>query len=989
MGPKNKRNRKNPHSHAKPRTTAKNATASGGEPPNTSSSDNLLQEQSNAEQLENGSINDECERSLAILHRGNPTEALKLIKDACDRYENSGLVHHTRASIHARVASEIGDRAAYQELMKNALESAKKAVSLSRDSIEFARTHAGLLFQLSSNVQDYEQVVKECERALSMYNLLPVKKRSEKDLKSIDKELNSILNKAKIGLMATGKNNVGTGENKSGFTEDPILTKIKKADKKGKLEEKKSNGDVEKIRLETRKIREFWNSFSAEKKREFVRPRINDVKVYCYEFKGVLGAEDLLSALGHGEEARSWKYWGCCVCEHRSPDGGSLIYHLWQKHLEPLSRRLTAILPQTIDGPTVRMLTNGTWKPVDTAEAVRIIENESKDPDDQNWPMSDDSERAHILERIHSMFQLLLQHKCIALSHFKMVMVLAENMLEKYSALSSSQLRTHGLHQNPICICFLGASQLVRILDFLQHLHSVADCFKEDEINVNQEFEAKVKVVLCVDKMCLSFDPSVRYGELTPSPYHNVSRLAVDGASETTFAVSDQDVDVLPDTDAFVKWLFEGCTIEEELASWQRLKDDKDKKGMEIYLILKEGCVPFENLCGRRYECLIQVEAIRATRTILAEERKRREQGANYMPQSFVSLLKRRQEELVESGSDSDSDRAELNVIGTILEDEGARATTVNEDREHLGDNCITKQLQELWEERSREVFNIDARILRSLNSIRRLNFQLAQVSGHDYQLIIVPLLKSFLQVQLQELFREALLEELESDTSKNLSKGCNQKHTRGKLKAKKKKKKIRKDEDSKVLILRSLATGGKPRHKLEEKDAEQADFSVPNDGHYAESQIAVSSSAAQLKQQEEELDRRAELEVEERMLAENLEHQRQNEDEAKRKQLAEKNKQADAGTTLQVGEALLSATGMPTDFPGVPVDKFEQITLSSPVSGDRPEWNISCLSHGKVNHGKQPFRKIMLTKTSYLHRTCMSGIHWHTTFFGMMDTLK
>ncbi|CAK9170032.1 unnamed protein product [Ilex paraguariensis] len=954
-GSKNKRNGRKPHSHSKPPAAAKSSTASGGEPPNASSSDNLLQEHSNAEQLENALNNDELERSLAmlaVLDRGKRIEALKLNKDACDRHENSSL-DHTQASIHARVAAQIEGRAVYQEPMKNAQESPKKAASLSSDSIEFACKQASS----SSNVQVCEEVVKECERALSMLSFLPVQKSSEQGLKSVDKELNSILNKAKIG-----KNNVGIGEKKSGCTKDPISTQIKKADKKDNLEEKKRNANVKKtIRSETRKLfRKFWNSISVEEQREILTLRINDVKVYCDEFKGVLGAEDLLSALGYGEVNHTWNYWECCVCEQRHLNGDSLIHHLMQMHLKARSASLTAILPRKIDDPIVQMLENCSWKPVDAVEAVRIIENESKDPDDQNWPLSDDSERAKILERIHIMFQVLLLQDCIALSHFRMVMLTAEKMLENNTVLSPSQIRTHCLDQKPVCICFLGASQLDRILDLLRDLHSEACCFMEDEIDVNQEDE---KVVFCGDTLRLSLDQRLCCGELTPSLY---PKVATNGASATTFAVSGHEADVLSDGDDFVKWLFEGCTIEEELASWQRLKDDKDRKGMEIYLILKKEFVTLKNTCRRRFEYLIQVKAIRAIRAICAEERKRREQGASYMPQSFVSLLKKRQKELVERGGDSG--RAELYVISKVLEDEvapaasidEARAANIDEDGEHLGDNSITAEIREQWKESSEEVFKIDARIMWSINSIRRLNLQLAQVSVHDYQLIIVPLLKSFLQVQLQDLFCEALLEKLESDTSKNFCEGCNQmKHMQGKLKDKKRKKKIkmlRIPRREFYAFIALQATDGKPKHMLEEKDAEQARFTVPYSRHLSESQIAVSSSAAQLKQQEVELGRKIELEAEERLLEKNSERQRQIEDEAKRKQLAKQNKKADARTTPVVAERLLSATQMPTYFPGVPVDKSEGTKESSPVSGKRPEWKLR-FSHGKVKQGEQPFR--------------------------------
>ncbi|CAK9175377.1 unnamed protein product [Ilex paraguariensis] len=900
MGPKKKWN---PPSQSKPPSTANHATTSDGGPPNTSTSDNLRDEQSNAEQLDEDAINAECERALAALGQRNQTEALKLIKEACVRYENSALVHHTQASIHTRIATQIEHYDAYQDSLKNALDSEEKAISLSPNAIKLAHTSASLLFRLSSNVKDYEEVVKECERALSLFSLPQVERISQQELEFVKEQLKSTLDKAKIGLIATGMKNVGTGdvgEETSGFKED-LLTNIKNAYKTveektkkiealveaarllqqrpetvqnidddafgltgplGKLQNsKKKKAALKMIRSNTGKIGkvlEFWNSMNVEEKRWLLRPRINDVRVHCAEVKSVLAAEDFLGAICYAEAAHTWKYWECC------------------RHVGDLSGKSQAFLPKEIDAHSLEMLQNGPWMPVDTSEAFRIIENQSKDPDDENWPLSDHSERADILERIRSKFLLRLRHKWVALSYLMAVKHYALNLL-----------LWHDLD-----------SQIA------------------DESNVNQEREVRARIVLHGETLCFLLDESLLRAELTLYRY---PKAVVDDASATMFAVSDDEVDALADGDGFIYWLFAaGFTIEDDLASWKRNKDGKTRQGMEIYLILKMRFSEIENKCLRRNEHLIHCEALQAIKRICTEELSKREQGPSYIPQTFESLLKKRQEELVDR--DDDNSRAELYAVGKFFEDEVPQAMNVNEDYVLQEDNRIRNVILVQLQQSAQENFEIDMDILWTFTKMQHLYFQLAQVSVHDYRLIVAPLLLSFMRAQVEDLVhkhalwktdaaRAALLAEIESDASKNPTKGYNQvKRMEGKLKDKKKKKYYRKAKDSK-------AASGKSKHMLQETDTAQA----PGSQHKYKLQ----------------------LEAEERMLEENLERQRQIENEAKQKQLAEQNKTADA-IAPEVTESLSIEPQMPKDFAGVPMNKLEGTKVSSQVSGGRTE-GTSC----------------------------------------------
>ncbi|KAK6125525.1 hypothetical protein DH2020_040759 [Rehmannia glutinosa] len=111
------------------------------------------------------SVKTECERALNALRRGNHTKALRLMKDLCSENENYpqlALIHRVQGTVLVKMASIIDDPNAKHRHLKNAIESARRAVSLSPDSIEFAHFYANLLYEDAK----YEEVVQECERAL-------------------------------------------------------------------------------------------------------------------------------------------------------------------------------------------------------------------------------------------------------------------------------------------------------------------------------------------------------------------------------------------------------------------------------------------------------------------------------------------------------------------------------------------------------------------------------------------------------------------------------------------------------------------------------------------------------------------------------------------------------------------------------------------------------------------------------------------------------
>ncbi|GAB4845557.1 hypothetical protein Ancab_038962 [Ancistrocladus abbreviatus] len=115
-------------------------------------------------------IKSQCDKAISALSEGNQTKALKIMKEASHRFENSALIHECQGIIWMGMALCMEDPDAKQRRLRNAIDSARKAVNLSPNSIVFSYVYAKMLFELASDSKEYEEVVQECERGLAIEN---------------------------------------------------------------------------------------------------------------------------------------------------------------------------------------------------------------------------------------------------------------------------------------------------------------------------------------------------------------------------------------------------------------------------------------------------------------------------------------------------------------------------------------------------------------------------------------------------------------------------------------------------------------------------------------------------------------------------------------------------------------------------------------------------------------------------------------------------
>jgi hypothetical protein len=1018
--------------------------------------------------LDSALIKLECEKALKSFGRGSYNKAIRLIKDSCSRHQDSALIHRVQGTICVKVAAVYEDLATKQKYLRNAIESARKAVELSPDSIEFGHFYANLLYEAANDgKREYDEVVQECHRALSIENPIDPAKESLQDetqlkiltpearIVHVQDELRSLIQKSNISSLSTWMNNLGKGEEKfrlipiRRMAEDPIESNLVQTRRPNEI--KKANKSIEEIRKEVEvrvaaarllqqksecenvgavdnkgsdatlgsgkrsgerrkhgnarrngstadrrdRVKSYWDSMSKEMKKQLLRVKLSDLKSHFSASKDGNENEIISEALSFCEANKTWRFWVCCQCSEKFIKSEAYMHHIVQVHMGNVLPKMQMVLPQSFDTERIDMLLTSPWKPLDLSAAVKWLRSRQKiqnsefsefhagdnmddgddcfkdarndtspekeslgdsckgcdenDPEEgklsitfpppDGWPISDDPERAKLLEKIRAAFELLIRHKYLAASHHDKVIQFTLDELQNLA--SVSQFLNRSLNQSPICICFLGASQLRKILKFLQDLSQACGLSRySEQSNPNDEFnfgalcrEVTEEILLDGEDSCLLLDEKLLGTECIQEIYMGSALHNVAVASSGDIANGN---DVSSGADGFLSWIFTGPSSEEQVVSWMRTKEEKTNQGLEIMQHLEKEFYHLQNLCERKCEHLSYEGALQTVEDLCLEESRKRETSAEFTHESYESVLRKRREELNENDLELVfiSSRFELDALTNVLKD----AETLNhnqfgyeesygctssqlrdlesgeadewgmKDSLHEADSFIEVAIQKQKEQLSAELSRIDAQMMRNVTGMQQLELKLGPVSSNDYQIVLLPLVKSYMRAHLEALAekdateksdaaREALLFELALDSKKEgRGRNDNSKHTLEKSKDKKKIKDTRKLKNLKATIGND--------HRFNGDSIEHSLLSVASFGDHSEADV-VSEAIEALSDEEEEYRRCNELEEEERKLAKTLEYQRRIENEAKEKHIAEQKKKYSCSDPMNVTEAV------------------------------------------------------------------------------------
>ncbi|KAL4181493.1 hypothetical protein AMTRI_Chr12g237590 [Amborella trichopoda] len=756
----------------------------------------------------NSSVKADCERALMALRRGNHTKALRLMRDSCSKNTDSALLHRVQGTIFVKIASLIEDPNSKQKNLKNALESAKKAVILSPGSIEFAHFYANLLYEASSDTKDFEEVVQECERALSIENPIDpgkenLQEESQQKLSTpgariahVQQELRSLVQKANIASISAWMKNLGNGSGEEKFrlipmrrlSEDPMevrvspsrrpneIKKITKTEEdrrkeievriaaarllqqtplSSSLQEKggeslsssdnhhprrrpgsnrKSSNAVGLDRMD--QFRVYWGTMGPDRiRREFLMVDIGDLRDYCSassSSRDGLSMDLLSESFSFFQANKTWVFWVCCQCNEKFVDADVHLQHVVREHMRNLSPKLQMILPQEVDNILVEQLLHGSWRPVDTHAAIKLVTTTSgfKDCSLGDGTIAEEDTRGYEDENGSAMCIPSSPEAVWREGTSNSGVVSSETLGEgtncertlseiehgRWSHSSSKEAlavenwplsddaerlklleRIHGMFQVLLMYKCLAAGQLHKVIQYtLDELQGIMPnvaaicetplciCFLDvaqlqKVLKFLQELSHSCGLGRNSDKNNSSEEGAdVGEGErITERIEFDSSCLLLDDQLLKTDVGKNDERESSGGSDALLSWIFMGPSYGEQHLKWVRLRGEKARRGIELLQMLEKEFDLLESLCKRKCEHLDYEEALNTVECLRVEEFKRREEHVTKLgSRTYEALLRRRQEELIERENDLPCNKIELDAIANILKEAQALSMT-------------------------------------------------------------------------------------------------------------------------------------------------------------------------------------------------------------------------------------------------------------------------------------------------------------------------
>ncbi|GMY34509.1 hypothetical protein FCV25MIE_29751 [Fagus crenata] len=856
----------------------------------------------------------ECNRALQFLQNGNHSEALKLARSIVSRHPDSAPAHSTLAAIHFRTAKL--SKPKKRENFVSAVDSAEIAVVLSPNSISFSLFHASLLFELAqddtASSSDYDPVIEECQRGLWIKNPLdPLEDNLDTDendaenstielrIRTVKRNLKELLEKAKtekLKMVAEEhpfpelNKDIKAIQDLKAEIQTRFITEKLSFEKMetpshlppiipDRLSDKRKLKNLEMVISKVNTVWQAWaywnDTMSLEAKKELLSVEIEDLNFHFIKNKALVAKakEVLAEAVECLKVTKNWKFWECFRCGERFFNWESQKEHLEYMHLGPLSEELHSVEPESMTHISVQQTINSDdWNPVDMVAAAKLMEDLPRNEYGEylkkvNWPYCDNKNRYTLIRKIQKILRMYLAIRCFPMSLFSILLPKIREVLEVENRIPKPVLEEHLFYKTLHSICFLEEPELKHILDFLENNIEVPCglllCNSLIADKARGDTNSYERIVISDDFSRLVFDERMLHGQILE--IGNVDESKNDGKK---------------DIEAIIRWLFAGgpTIFIEKLKGWTRFREASKNQGMEYFKIIQTEFCQLQKMCERKRDLLEYQKSWQYLEDICSEEQKIKNEIPGYNPQSYKSVLLNLQKKVeAEKGYDEmDSFGLELDNISCIF-------------KKPQEENDIKSLIRVNINQTAVKLLKLDAIIMMINAAMQHTWKKLEMVTTYDYRSIVVPLLKSFMRAQLEDMVEkdaaeksdaaaEALLSELALD-DKNIEKGGNDaRQGQGKLKDKKKKKDHKKAKEFKV-------TGGSEK---QQENVEQTSFPVAHGKDYPlNPEIAGPVSNDELENDEWEL----KAEEEYRMLEMNLEFQKQIEYEAKQKRLAELNK--------------------------------------------------------------------------------------------------
>ncbi|KAL0010196.1 hypothetical protein SO802_005304 [Lithocarpus litseifolius] len=831
------------------------------------------------------SLYDESGRVVEFLAANNFIMALEVAKSLVSGHPDSALANALTALTLMKISLRDSNVVRRREYIASALDFSKTALALSPKSIAFGFLNAKIHL---ANAHD-DAAIQECESAMSIedprdpwldylgiinegYDPDPQESSKESRIERVRAELRKLLVKAKRFKFKRLVEDHSLAETSKEFQavqdrKEEIQTRFDRESQSfEKMEMPSPSTSTRKLKKVLSNVdmitqaRDYWNNvMSLEAKKDFLSVRIEKF-FHKNKSMGVKAKEVLAEAVEYAKEMKSWKFSTCCCCGQRFSDEELNLEHIKSAHLGTLSEELQSVVPKIVPISEIEI---GDWRPVNVVAAAKLIEDlsrndagnegqdegKSQDLKLENLPRCNDINRGMLIKSIWILLQLFIEIECFAPSHFYMLLDLILEMLK--NQIPETLLNQRWMKTTLVSVWFLDEPELESVQEFLIEELGIY-CGLQGLYTSCHRDKARRDLTITHESIIFRDDD---LSHLIP---------LLDETSELASRSVDDIKNVGQEyRDNIVQWLFTGGEpIGEKLKKWEKYREASKSLGMELFKIIESEFHRLQNMCERKCKYLRREKLWLDMEGICLEEDKRRKEISG-IQQSYRSLLLKRQNDIEKEKSIDEMGSMELDIIESIL-------------KKAQADNDIKMLFQMRIDQMGGKCFKSDATIL-ATNVAMQQTWNKLKMAQLEDMVDKYATEKSNAEI-------EVLLSKLDLNAKNNTGRGGDDaRQGQGKSKNKKKKKDHRKAKEFK-------ATGGS-----EDQQGNVEQNSVPathGKDHPLNPEVVGPVTTAELDQEERELTRKAEeecrVEEHQRMLARHLEYQRQIENEAKQKRLAE-----------------------------------------------------------------------------------------------------
>lgn len=304
----------------------------------------------------------------------------------------------------------------------------------------------------------------------------------------------------------------------------------------------------------------------------------------------------------------------------------------------------------------------------------------------QDLPSSDDETRRNLLEKIYSLFRILIKSKYLAQEHVAKIILYA---IEEIQSLVPDPVVHYEFNHSPLYIRFLDPQPLQQIQKYLMELAQACGVSSQLENPIQSSVEEAGEEEIIQDRLFLNEDfTQVLLDELVvkefPEELRSPGETLEHGGAEEIVAekgsaahrpplplMKGKDGETLPKhVDLQLSWIFGTTEYELQPSGWKQFREEQGQRGRDVYRALEKEFQRLYTLCDKKYELVSYEEALNLVERLCVEENRRREQNDG-PGKRFEAVLRDRQQELLDARIRglSSAQNVELEAIRNVLRD--------------------------------------------------------------------------------------------------------------------------------------------------------------------------------------------------------------------------------------------------------------------------------------------------------------------------------